>query len=66
MNKHEKEIKVPLRSYHAFFDKSSEIPAYLIRNPGLQKIYYYRSYLMRKPAFCICENKGVDQLHGYS
>ena len=20
---------------------------------------------MRKPAFCICENKGSDQLHGY-
>ena len=20
---------------------------------------------MRKPAFCICENKGPDQLHGY-
>ena len=21
------------------------------------------SHLMRKPAFCICENKGADQLH---
>ena len=20
---------------------------------------------MRKPAFCICENKGADQLHGF-
>ena len=20
---------------------------------------------MRKPDFCICENKGADQLHGY-
>ena len=22
------------------------------------------SLVMRKPAFCICENKGSDQLHG--
>ena len=22
------------------------------------------SRVMRKPAFCICENKGADQLHG--
>ena len=21
---------------------------------------------MRKPAFCICEKKGADELHGYS
>ena len=21
---------------------------------------------MKKPAFCICENKGKDQLHGHS
>ena len=24
----------------------------------------YLSRVMRKPAFCICENKGADQLHG--
>ena len=24
----------------------------------------YLSHVMRKPAFCICENKGADQLHG--
>ena len=24
----------------------------------------YMSRVMRKPAFCICENKGADQLHG--
>ena len=24
----------------------------------------YLSPVMRKPAFCICENKGTDQLHG--
>ena len=23
------------------------------------------SCVMRKPDFCICKNKGVDQLHGY-
>ena len=22
------------------------------------------SHVIRKPAFCICENKGADQLHG--
>ena len=26
-------------------------------------LYYYVSYVMRKPAFCIWENKGADQLH---
>ena len=24
----------------------------------------YKSLVMRKPAFCICENKDADQLHG--
>ena len=24
----------------------------------------YMSHVMRKPAFCICENKDVDQLRG--
>ena len=24
----------------------------------------YLSHVMRKPAFCICKNKGTDQLHG--
>ena len=23
------------------------------------------SYIMRKHAFCLCENKGADQLHGF-
>ena len=26
--------------------------------------YSYLSPVMRKPAFCICENKGADQLRG--
>ena len=26
----------------------------------------YLSRVMRKPAFCICKNKGADQLHGQS
>ena len=25
--------------------------------------FYILSRVMRKPAFCICENKGADQLH---
>ena len=25
---------------------------------------YYMSLVVRKPAFCICENKDADQLHG--
>ena len=25
---------------------------------------FYVSHIMRKPAFCICENKGADQLCG--
>ena len=27
-------------------------------------IMYYMSLVMRKPAFCICENKDADQLRG--
>ena len=26
--------------------------------------YVSMSFVMRKPAFCICKNKGADQLHG--
>ena len=26
---------------------------------------YYMSHVMRKPAFCICENKDTDQLRSY-
>ena len=26
--------------------------------------YFYLSLVMRKPAFCICENKDADQLRG--
>ena len=26
--------------------------------------HYDMSRIMRKPAFCICENKGADELHG--
>ena len=25
---------------------------------------HYLSHIVRKPAFCICENKDADQLHG--
>ena len=33
---------------------------------SLHKVYleYYKSLVMRKPAFCICENKDEDQLCG--
>ena len=27
---------------------------------------FYMSSIIRKPAFCICENQAVDQLHGNS
>ena len=30
----------------------------------VKKIFYQMSSVIRKPAFCICENKGADQLHG--
>ena len=26
---------------------------------------YNMSFVMRKPAFCICKNKDADQLRGY-
>ena len=29
---------------------------------GLEYIYIYSSLVMRKPAFCICENKDTEQL----
>ena len=28
-------------------------------------MFYKLSLIMRKPAFCICENKDADQLRGY-
>ena len=30
----------------------------------LEKIFVSMSLVMRKPAFCICENKDADQLRG--
>ena len=38
-----------------------------LRFLALEKCLYYQSYMslvMRKPAFCICENKEADQLRG--
>ena len=26
--------------------------------------YFHMSHVMRKPAFCICENKDIDQFRG--
>ena len=31
----------------------------------LHEASFHMSLVMRKPAFCICENKDADQLHGY-
>ena len=28
--------------------------------------HYFLSHIMRKPEFCLCENKGADQLCSYS
>ena len=30
--------------------------------PGMKVYEYYLSRVMRKPAFCICENNDADQL----
>ena len=30
-----------------------------------QDVLYRLSSVVRKPAFCMCENKGADQLRGY-
>ena len=36
-----------------------------IQNQSMSKdIQYYSSLVMRKPDFCICENKDADQLRG--
>ena len=32
--------------------------------PDGKSVINHMSRVMRKPAFCICKNKGVDQLHG--
>ena len=37
-------------------DIGRRVPAYTIRS--------YMSLVVRKPDFCICENKGADQLRG--
>ena len=31
----------------------------------LAEVSYYLSLIVRKPAFCICENKDADKLRGY-
>ena len=31
---------------------------------SLARCLCYLSHVMKKPAFCICENKDADQLHG--
>ena len=33
-----------------------------VKLTGVRIFRYYKSRVMRKPAFCICENKGADQL----
>ena len=32
--------------------------------PNLVRLLCYMSHVMRKPAFCICENKDADHLRG--
>ena len=34
-------------------------------NIGFNEVISKMSHVMRKPAFCICENKATDQLCGY-
>ena len=41
-------------------NKSIHVMKGLAEQPGIS----YMSLLMRKPAFCICENKDADQLRG--
>ena len=37
---------------------------FIMRKNILSPEYYYMSLVVRKPAFCICENKDADQLRG--
>ena len=45
----------PCLSLFASLDEAEYVPS----------AKYYRSRVVRKPAFCICENKDADQLRGY-
>ena len=35
-----------------------------MNEPGTCREVFYMSHVMRKPALCLCENKGADQLGG--
>ena len=43
---------------------NSKIDVYVLCNILILKAVTYLSLVMRKPAFCICENKDADQLSG--
>ena len=45
-------------------DRSEHIVLTQIKIQTAQGLHYL-SRVMRKPTFCICENKGADQLRGY-
>ena len=52
-------------SYITRRTKHSRVSALLLRSGSLLLRYIPNmSCIMRKCAFCICENKGADQLHG--
>ena len=53
--------KLPFSAYKvSMFDKPRTVTTLLLTEFGLENL----SCVTRKPAFCICENKDADQLHG--
>ena len=57
------------KKYHNFSSEEhhfyrSEKSQYIAWACYRNAVYYRMSLVLRKPAFCICENKDADQLHG--
>ena len=53
---------------HTYLSENLGLLLYLVRNPedrfSSNETNIHTSHIVRKPAFCICENKDADQLRG--
>ena len=58
-------LESPQSETHKFYGELLKIMIYHFDStPDFPILLQYMSRVVRKPAFCICENKDVDQLRG--
>ena len=55
-NKYDKLMKICIQQYTTIL--------YMHNHFDVVRVHFNLSLVMRKPAFCICENKDADQLRG--